>query len=183
MKTLMKTLDLGWKSLSLALVIAAWAPTIQAQDAPKLNDAEIAHVGVTANQIDVNYAKIAEEKSQNKDIVNFAKTMARDHTSVIEQASALAGKLGVTPQDNDMSKSLIEGYEKTAKDLRSKNGKAFDKAYIDNEVAYHKAVIGAVKTVLIPQTQNAELKSFLEKIMPTLEAHLRHAEKVQSEFK
>ncbi|MBK9420556.1 MAG: DUF4142 domain-containing protein [Flavobacteriales bacterium] len=153
-----------------------------AQDAPKLSDPEIAHVAVTANQIDVNYAAIAKEKSKDKDVLHFAETMAKDHTGVIKQAVALATKLGVTPMDNAMSKSLKEGEVKTSKMLRSLSGKAFDKAYIDNEVAYHKAVIDAVKNVLIPQTQNAELKNLLVSVSPVLEAHLAHAEMVQKEF-
>lgn len=153
-----------------------------AKDAPKLSDPEIAHVAVTANQIDVDYAAIAKEKSTNKDVLQFAETMAKDHTGVIEQAAALAAKLGVTPKDNAMSKSLKEGEAKTSKMLRSLKGSAFDKAYIDNEVAYHKAVIDAVKNVLIPQTQNAELKNLLVSVAPVLETHLAHAEMVQKEF-
>ncbi|MBX2981317.1 MAG: DUF4142 domain-containing protein [Flavobacteriales bacterium] len=153
-----------------------------AQDAPQLSDPEIAHVAVTANQIDVDYAAIAKEKSKNKDVLQFATTMAKDHTGVIKQASELAAKLGVTPKDNAMSKSLKEGEAKTSKMLRSLNGAAFDKAYIDNEVAYHKAVIDAVKNVLIPQTQNAELKNLLVSVAPVLDAHLAHAEMVQKEF-
>ncbi|MBP8823366.1 MAG: DUF4142 domain-containing protein [Flavobacteriales bacterium] len=153
-----------------------------AQDAPKLSDPEIAHAAVTANQIDVDYAAIAKEKSTNKDVLHFAETMARDHTGVIKQATELAAKLGVTPEDNAMSKSLKEGEVKTTKMLRSLKGEAFDKAYIDNEVAYHKAVIDAVKNVLIPQTQNAELKNLLVSVAPVLDSHLTHAEMVQKEF-
>ncbi|MEO8733416.1 MAG: DUF4142 domain-containing protein [Flavobacteriales bacterium] len=153
-----------------------------AQDAPKLNDAQIAHVAVTANQIDVDYATIAKEKSTNKDVLQFAKNMATDHTGVIKQATALVTKLKVTPEDNAVSQSLKAGEVKTEKMLRSLKGKAFDKAYIDNEVTYHKAVIDAVKNVLIPQAQNAELKNLLETVLPVLESHLAHAEMVQKEF-
>lgn len=153
-----------------------------AQSTLKLNDPEIAHVGVTANQIDVNYGKLCLEKSKNKDIRHFAETMIKDHEGVIKQASDLAAKLGVTPKDNAMSKSLMEGSAKTTQNLKSLSGAAFDKAYIDNEVANHEAVINAVKTVLIPQTQNAELKKLFVTIAPVLEAHLAHAKMVQQQF-
>lgn len=66
--------------------------------------------------------------------------------------------------------------------MNSKSGKAFNKAYIDNEIAYHKAVIAAVEGLLIPQAQNSELKALLEKVVPTLKAHLGHAEMVQSNY-
>lgn len=179
MKQTSSILKRGTSVLAMASLFALGA---YAQDAPKLTDPEIAHVAVTANQIDVDYAAIAKEKSKNKDVLQFAATMAKDHTGVIKQASELAAKLGVTPKDNAMSKSLKEGEAKTSKMLRSLNGAAFDKAYIDNEVAYHKAVIDAVKNVLIPQTQNAELKNLLVSVAPVLDAHLAHAEMVQKEF-
>jgi putative membrane protein len=149
---------------------------------PKLTDPEIASVAVTVNQIDINYAKIAKEKSKNADILKFASTMTTDHQSVIDQAVALVKKLGVTPKDNDISKKLNADAETTKKMLLSKSGNAFNKAYIDNEVACHKAVIETVQNLLIPQAQNAELKALLEKVLPILKSHLEHAEMVQKMF-
>ncbi|MDB5281816.1 MAG: hypothetical protein JWO06_891 [Bacteroidota bacterium] len=149
----------------------------------KLTDPEIASVAVTANQVDINYAKIAKEKSKNADVLKFAATMSKDHQGVIDQAVALVTKLKVTPKDNAVSKKLNADAEKTKKTLSAKSVKDFDKAYIDNEVAYHKAVISTVQDVLIPQTQNAELKALLEKVLPVLKAHLEHAEMVQKMVK
>jgi putative membrane protein len=153
-----------------------------AQEKPKLSDAEIASVAVTANQIDIEYAQIAQKKSKNADVLKFAETMAKDHQSVIDQAVALATKLGVTPKDNATTKSFLEGATKTKAMLNSKNGNAFDKAYIDNEVAYHKAAINKVENVLIPDATNSELKSLLQSALPLFKTHLAHAEMVQKEF-
>lgn len=179
MKNIATTIQRSATLIALSAFLYAGA---FAQDAPKLTDPEIAHVGVTANQIDVNYGKLCLEKSRNKDVRHFAETMIKDHQGVINQASDLAAKLGVTPKDNAVSKSLMEGSARTTKMLKSLSGTAFDKAYIDNEVVYHKAVINAVKTVLIPQTRNAELRNLFVTISPVLEAHLAHAEMVQKEF-
>ncbi|MCC6384931.1 MAG: DUF4142 domain-containing protein [Bacteroidia bacterium] len=165
--------------MGLALMSAG----AQAQDSPKLTDPEIASVAVTANQIDVDYGKIALKKATDKNIKNFAQTMIRDHEGVIKQAVDLAGKLGVTPKDNAVTQQLLTNSRKVTADLNSKSGKAFDKAYIDNEVAYHEAVISTVKNVLIPQTQNKELKNLFVTISPVLDSHLAHAKKVQSELK
>ena len=49
-------------------------------------------------------------------------------------------------------------------------------------MAYHKAVIGTVEGILIPQSKNAELKGLLQAIMPALKTHLEHAEMVQKEI-
>lgn len=149
---------------------------------PKLTDAEIASVAVTANQIDINNAKLAKEKSKNTDILDFAATMAKDHQSVIDQCNALVKKLGVTPKDNDVSKSLNTQAETTAKMLKAKSGNDFDKAYIDNEVTLHKSVIESLQDVLIPQSQNAELKALLNKVLPIVKTHLEHAQAVQKKF-
>ncbi len=154
-----------------------------AQKNQPLSDPEIASVAVTANQVDIDYAKIAQKKSKNADILKFASTMAKDHQSVIDQAVALVTRLKVTPKDNSTSKSLKTGEANTVKMLNSKSGKAFDKAYIDNEVAYHKAVIAVVENTLIPDSQNADLKSLLQSVLPVLKAHLAHAEMVQKDFK
>ena len=153
-----------------------------AQEKPKLSDPEIASVAVTANQIDIGYADIAKSKSKNDDILKFAETMANDHKAVIDQAVALVKKLGVTPKDNAVSQKLLADAEKTKTSLNGKKGKDFDKAYIDNEVAYHKAVISTVETVLIPESENKELKELLQQVVPTLKTHLEHAEMVQSKI-
>ncbi len=153
-----------------------------AQENPKLSDAEVASVAVVANQIDINYGEIAKRKSRNTDILKFAETMISDHKAVIVQAAALVKKLGVTPKDNAVSQKLLADAEKTKKILRSKSGKAFDKAYIDNEVAYHKAVIATVEGFLIPETDNGELKSLLKNVVPALRAHLEHAVMVQNKI-
>jgi putative membrane protein len=153
-----------------------------AQNKPQLTDPEIASVAVTANQIDMGYADIAIAKSKDTSILDFARTMKRDHQAIIDQAVALVTKLGVTPKDNPVTQSLLSGAAKTKQMLNSKSGKAFDKAYIDNEVAYHKTVISTVNDVLIPEAQNAELKALLQKIVPLLNAHLSHAEMLQKNF-
>lgn len=172
---------LAW-ALSTSLYFTAVSVPVAAQDTPKLSDPEVASVAVTANQIDITYAAIAIEKSKNKDVLNFAKTMTDDHKAIIAQAVALATKLGVTPQDNAVSQKLLADAETMKKALKAKKGKAFDKAYIDNEVAYHKAVIGAVETLLIPETENQELKDLLITVLPALKVHLEHAQMLQKKL-
>ena len=164
--------------LSTVILIAP----VFAQENPKLSDAEVASVAVVANQIDINYGEIAKKKSKNADVLKFAETMISDHKAVIAQAAALVKKLGVTPKDNEVSQKLLANAEKTKKTLRSKSGKAFNKAYIDNEVAYHKAVIAAVEGLLIPETENKELKNLLENVVPALKTHLEHAIMVQNKL-
>jgi len=174
------------KAALITCVILGYVTTsspVFGQESPALTDPEIASVAVVANQNDIDFAKIAVEKSQNPKVVEFAKTMITDHNVVIGLAVDLVTKLNVTPTDNAVSKQMTADAKKTTEMLNSKSGNDFDKTYVDNEVAYHKAVIGAVKTVLIPQTQNEELKALLQKVVPILETHLGHAEMLQKQFK
>src|SRR6478672_1988899 len=96
-----------------------------AQDKPKLSDPEIASVAVVANQIDISYADIAIKRSKDNAVINFAQTMKRDHKAIIGQASALVQKLGVTPKDNAVSKSLMADAANTKQSLRKKSVKSF----------------------------------------------------------
>lgn len=156
-------------------------PPAATEPAPApLTDANIAAIVVTANTIDIKNAEMAKAKSKNAAVKAFATQMITDHTSVNKQATDLVTKLNVTPEENATSKGLDENAEMTRDSIKTKDGAAFDKAYIDNEVAYHEAVIGVLDNTLIPGAQNAELKALLVGVRPAFEAHLDHAKKVQA---
>lgn len=179
----MKNLKKSVLVTGVVLFFVTLLSPVVAQEAPQLSDAEIASVAVVANQNDIDFANIALKKSKDAKVIEFANAMIADHQAIIDMAVALVTKLKVTPKDNAVSKEYFANAQETIKMLSSKSGKAFDKAYVDNEVAYHKAVIAAVETVLIPQSENGELKALLQKAVPILETHLKHAEMVQSQMK
>jgi putative membrane protein len=151
--------------------------------APKPTDPQIAHIAYTAGLIDIAAAEQAVQKSQNKDVIVFAKDMERDHKAVNDQALALVKKLNVTPEDNDTSKTLNKQAADKRAALAKLDGAAFDKAYIDNEVAYHKAVDSALENTLIPSASNKELKDLLSTGLKIFQGHEQHAEHVAAEFK
>ena len=166
-------------TLAVALAIAAFAINAQAAGP---TDPQIAAIVVTANQVDINAGKLAEARSTNADIKDFGKMMVTDHTGVNNAAVALVTKLHVTPEDNPTAESLKKGGEENVAHLETLTGSAFDKAYIDHEVAYHEAVINAIDQTLIPNAQNAELKALLVKVRPAFVAHLDHAKMLQSKL-
>ena len=146
------------------------------------NDAQIASIVVTANQVDIDAGKLAESKSKNAEVKAFGKQMVTDHSGVNKQAVALAKKLGVKPEDNPTSESLKKGGAENVKHLKTLKGAAFDKAYVDHEVAYHEQVLDAIDKVLVPSAKNAELKGLIEKVRPAFVAHLDHAKMLQSKL-
>src|SRR5215471_3364654 len=141
----------------------------------KPTDPQIAHIAYTAGSIDIDAARQALQMSKNKDVRAFAEQMIKDHEAVNKQALALCKKLNVTPEDNETSKSLAAAATAKREELAGLSGAAFDKAYIENEVAYHKTVNGALGTTLIPSAQNAELKALLQTGLKIFEGHQQHA--------
>ncbi len=151
-----------------------------AADAP--TDPQIAHIAYTAGQIDIAAAEQAINKSTNQEIIDFANQMAADHKAVNDQALALVEKLGVTPEDNPTSQALSQAAADKLAELEQLEGAAFDKAYIDNEVAFHATVNEALSTLLIPSAQNADLKALLETGLTLFTEHQHHAEMVAADF-
>ncbi len=145
-----------------------------------LNDPQIATVALTAHQIDVDRGKLAQKKTKNDAVKQFADQMVTDHTQGLNEVLALAKKLGVKPEESAVTRSLKAGAKKTAAQLEKLSGVAFDKAYVDAEVDYHKAVIDAVNKVLLPAVKNEEVKQALVATTPTLQGHLVHAQQVQA---
>jgi putative membrane protein len=174
-------------SVRLAAALAAvgvfTSGAVFAAEGAKPNDAQIAHIAYTAGQIDIDAAAQAKQKSKNKDVLAFAADMERDHKAVNEKALALVKKLGVTPEDNDTSKALSKQAADKRAELAKLSGKDFDKAYIDNEVAYHRAVDSALQSTLIPDAGNAELKDLLTTGLKIFQGHEQHAEHVAAKFK
>ena len=164
-----------------ALFLLGGASLAAAADKP--SDPQIAHIAYTAGTIDIEAAQQAIKKSKNKAVVAFANDMVRDHEAVNKQALDLVKKLKVTPEDNDTSRSLSKAAKAEHGKLAKLSGAAFDKAYVDNEVAYHKEVNSALETLLIPSAKNAELKSLLETGLKIFQGHEQHAEHVAAELK
>jgi putative membrane protein len=167
----------------VAAIVAAVTLNTPAQAQAVPTDPQIVGIVVAANQIDIDYAKLALAKSKTKQVRDFAQQMVSDHSALQKSVFALGAKLKVTPAESDTSTALkAQAKEMTGK-LKAARGKAFDMAYIDNEITYHQAVIDAVNKVLIPNAQNAELKSALSGAVPLFQGHLEHAKNVQAALK
>jgi putative membrane protein len=163
-----------------ALLVSMAPLTARAQGTPpNLTDPEVAHVAVTANAIDIELARLAQSRARSPEVRRFAATMITDHSAVNAQAGALAGKLGVTPADNAVSQGLLSGAAQARAGLERLQGAAFDQAYMAREVAYHQAVLDALDGLLIPTTENRELRTLLIDVRPAIAAHLGHAKQLQ----
>jgi putative membrane protein len=168
-----------FSAIALAAFLVLPATNLRAQ---ALTDAQIASIVVTANQVDIEAGELARTSASNDDVRKFAERMVVDHTGVNKAAADLAAKLKVTPQDNETSRALKSGGEQNLAKLRALKGASFDKAYVDHEIAYHAQVLEAIDKALVPNAQNAELKSLIVKVRPAIAAHLEHATHLRAQL-
>lgn len=165
-------------SAATTLALMTVAKPMAAADGP--TDPQIVGIVLAADQIDIDYGKIALSKSKNEQVREFAQRMVTDHSAVQKSVVELSDKLGVKAEDSPTSTGLKSNAAKITAKLQSLKGEEFDKFYIDNEVNYHKTVTDAVDAVLIPSAQNAELKAALQGAQPLFLKHLEHARTVQA---
>jgi putative membrane protein len=158
--------------------MAAMGDTAAAVPPAPLTDANIVFILDHANMLDSAAGSVAAEKGTASDVREYGRMMMRDHHSLRQQGQALATKLGVTPAapandasqaQTDRTMALLNGATK---------GRDFDKAYIDNEVTYHLAVLETA-TAAMNAAQNAELKNLIQKAAPLIQAHLDRAKTIQ----
>lgn len=160
------------KTLFVAMIAAATPAFAQDQ----MNDLQIAHTAYTAGQLDIRYAHLALAVSESDAVRAFAETMIRDHTAVNEAAVALITELNVTPEDNDLSRALVEGAAAKRAEFVALSGKAFDCAYAQNELGYHQVVNETVEGKFIPWATVEPLKALLSDALVTFKTHEGHAE-------
>jgi putative membrane protein len=166
--------DTGMK---MADTTAAAAPA----PAPALTDANIFFILDRANMLDSAGGSIAATKGTSADVRTFGKDMMRDHHALRKQGADLAAKLGVTPAAPANDDSQAQADKTLALYNGAAKGKDFDKAYIDNEVTMHKAVL-ATATTAMGAAQSADLKNLIQKAAPAIQGHLDNAEKIQSKM-
>lgn len=160
-----------------ALTLAPAAASARVTRAAAMDDPTICAIFDAANTWDVETSEIAVKKGTTKDVRDLAAMFVRDHKAVRQQGRDLVKRLDVTPTP-PKDFALATDHEQAMKTLNSTSGKAFDRAYLEHEVSYHKAVIDAIKGTLLPATQNAELKDLQVKVAPAFEAHQQAAQRL-----
>jgi putative membrane protein len=158
---------------------AANAPAAPASGA--LTDANIVALLDEANKADSSAGAAAVAKATSPGVKQFAKLMMSEHHELRQAGQELAKKVNLTPEPpaNDPLAPLAQ-QEMSALESTPK-GPQFDRAYIDQEVAVHKAVkdlLGQAKNA----AQNDQLKNLISKAEPVIQKHLDQAEALQKKL-
>jgi putative membrane protein len=165
----------------LALMFALLAPalvtdSLAAENKKGLSDAQITAILIAANEVDIDAARLAESRTSNDQVKAYAERIVSEHTDANHQAKEVAKKLDMAPEENKLSNSLRSDRKRAVDRLKTLNGRQFDKAYLNDEVVFHKQVIDVVDNQLMPSASRDELKKLLIKIRPALVSHLEYAE-------
>lgn len=126
---------------------------------------------------EVELGKLGEQRATQQTVKDFAALVVKDHTTANNEVSALAAKLNVT-----LPVTYSEEHKKTAKDLSDKKAKDFDKDFMDAMISNHKKTIAEFKDAS-DDAMNAEVKTFINNTIPTLQAHLDAAETIRKALK
>ena len=168
--------------VSLSAFVVDGRPSREEASAnPALDDATIVAIFDAANTADIETGSLAAERGASKEVRDFGAMLARDHKQVRQQGRDLAAKLHVTPTPPKDDRSARDHAAAMAR-LRALQGAAFDQAFLEHEAAFHKAVIDAVQSTLLPAIQNAELKALVVKVAPAFEAHMLAAQNLEKKL-
>lgn len=178
MRTVLRTSLVGASAAAMALASLALPRSASAQ---ALNDPTIVAIFDAANTWDMETGALAAKRAKSKDVRAFAEMLVRDHKAVRQQGRDLAKKLGVTPTP-PKNFGMAKDHAAAMKSLSKLHGAAFDRAFLAHEVAYHKAVLDAVTTTLLPALQNAEVKDMVTKVGPAFQAHMIKAQNLLDHY-
>ena len=164
-----------------AMILTAAPRTAAAQSGGKLDDPTIVAIFDAANTWDMETGALAAKRGRTRDVRDFGAMLVKAHRGVRQQGRDLARKLGVTPTP-PKNFAMAKDHAAAMRKLRRLHGKAFDRAFLAHEVAYHKAVIDAVTTTLLPALQNAEVKKLVTSVAPAFQAHMAQAQSLLDNY-
>jgi putative membrane protein len=119
---------------------------------------------------EVELGQLATQKASSPEVKQFGQRMVDDHSKAGDQLKQIASQEGVK-----LPNTLNAKHAATKSRLEKLSGEAFDRAYIQNMVAYHTKDVGAFKREA-RAGRDPELKNFASQTAPTIEDHLKQAQ-------
>ncbi len=175
---------LFWVAAATGLILAATAELSarsRALAAAPLDDPTIVAIFDAANTADIETGALAVERAHSKAVREFGAMLARDHQQVRQLGRDLAAKLSVTPTPPKDDASA-KAHAQAMASLRAKSGPEFDRAFLQHEAAFHKSVIDAVQSTLLPAIENEELRALVVKVAPAFQAHMLAAQHLEKQL-
>ncbi|MBL7696856.1 MAG: DUF4142 domain-containing protein [Chitinophagaceae bacterium] len=153
------------------------APDNSAAGVVSEQDSKFAVEAASGGMLEVQLGKLAQQKASSQKVKDFGALMVRDHTNANDELKALAIKKNIT-----LPPAPGEEHMNHIKELTDKSGKEFDKDYIDMMVSDHEEDVKKFEDCS-QNGNDAELKAFAAKTLPTLREHLNAVKKIQESLK
>jgi putative membrane protein len=140
-------------------------------------DDQFAKKAAEGGMAEIEFGKLAVQRSSNPDVKAFGQRMVGDHTKAGDQLKNVAAH-----------ESLVLPTEIDAKDkaelarLSKLWGAAFDKAYMTHMVSDHKKDVADFQKEANKGKDDA-IRNFAQQTLPTLQDHLKQAEDAQSKVR
>jgi putative membrane protein len=157
---------------------AASAASAPPADAP-VTDEQILQITHTANQAEIEQAKLAQSRSKDPRVKKLAAMMIKDHTAADAKGMAVAKKDNLTPAPSTTSTTIESDARTATSTLNSQSGADFDKDYVDTQVKEHQAVLDVIDQKLLPSAKSPDLVALLTAVRPKIAMHLQHAQDLQ----
>jgi putative membrane protein len=154
-------------------------PEAATQAAP-LNDGQIVSILELANQSEIDQAKLAKKMGADKAVKDFAGMMADEHGKVLKDVKAVAKKAKLKSLESEAKSGMGLTHDQAMTRLQALKGREFDKAYMMDQVAMHQELLEMIDSTLLIAVQNAELKSLIQKVRGSIEAHFDKAQAIQN---
>lgn len=160
--------------IALSLILAASPALAQEKQSLSRQDRNFAEEAMAGSAMEVQLGTMAAERGQNQAVKTFGQRMVTDHGQANQQLSQIAGNLGITAP-----KELPREQRRTVDKLSKLQGAEFDRAYTAAMVDDHKKDLRAFQKQA-EKGENAELKSFAQQTVPTLQQHLTLAQDAEA---
>ena len=163
-------------------------------------DSQLAGCLIVDNQGEIALGKLAEQKTKNNDVKQFAQQMVKDHTDFMQKLEQFAGEQGQTAatQSNPGMQNMASAaqpmgsqplnlaslkqqigqkcLEMTQQELGKYDGAQFDKCYVGQQIGAHMQVLAELE--VFRNQASPELASLLDKGIQTTKTHLEHAKTI-----
>lgn len=161
-----------------ALFVTACATSTLTPMPGALPPSDIAGIVMAANEGEVQQGQAASQRATNPQVRSFAEMMVADHTTAMNNARDVFGREGITAGENDTTRTLRANSQRTITNLNTYSGAAFDREYMETQVALHQWTLNTLDTVLIPSAASMQVRTLLEAHRATVAAHLDQARQI-----
>lgn len=165
---------------STATTPATAVGTGDSAGAGTMSEVEIVRQVTLSNTGEIATSQLALDKATNAEVKQYAQRMIDEHQAAQGQVDSLAVRLGAAAQEQ-VPDTADQALEQRRTALQGMTGADFDREYMSMQVEMHQATLDMLNRS-VNATQNTELKSMLQTMIPAVQSHLDQARQIQGQL-